>query len=341
VRTAVLEYLACPLCQGNLIADTEPPAPDGHIISGVLVCGCGERYPIRDGVPRLLVDADDRAPAVETDLPTERFAVRWGMLEASRVRYEQQFLDWVAPLTHREFTNRTVLEVGAWDGSHTRLTARYGPKAVVALEPGPAVEHAFATTRHLKHAHVVQGEIAQLPVGCSFDIAFAIGAIHHLPDPEAGFRAIASRVNPGGRVAIWVHGYESNEWLIRLLDPLRRRVTSRLPRPLLYWASLPPAVALSAAIQAYRLRPLADHLPLGDYLGSISWYPTRDVHQLIFRQLAAPVAHYLREDEVRAWFASPKLEGARIDWHNRNSWRASARVLGTAGVGAARCAPAS
>jgi len=341
VRTAVLEFLACPLCQGNLIADTEPPAPDGHIINGVLVCGCGERYPIRDGVPRMLADVDERAPRTETDLPTERFAIRWGLVGTSRARYEQQFLDWVAPLTPRDFTNRTVLEVGATCGTHTRIAARYGPKALVALEPGPAVDYAFASTRHLKHAHVVQGDVERPPVARVFDIAFSIGVIHHMPDPQAAFRAITSRVVAGGRLAIWVQGYESNEWLVRLLDPLRRRVTSRLSRPLLYWASLPPALALTAIIQAYRLRPLADLLPLGDYLSAISWYPPRDVHQLLFKQLAAPVAHYLREEEVREWFAAPELDGARIDWHNRNSWRASARVVGRNGEGAARCAPAS
>lgn len=341
MRTAVLEYLACPLCQGNLVADTEPPAPDGHILNGVLVCGCGERYPIRDGVPRLLADIDDRAPQLEPDVATERFAVRWGLVGTSRARYEQQFLDWVAPLTPRDFTNRTVLEAGACDGTHTRLAARYGPRAWVALEPGPAVDFAFAATRHLKHAHVVQGNLERPPVDRSFDIALSVGAIHHLGDPREAFRAITSRVTPGGRVAVWVQGYESNEWLIRLVDPVRRKVTSRLPRPLLYWSSLPPAVLLTAAIQAYRLRPIAEHLPLGDYLSGISWYPLREVHQLVFKQLAAPVAHYLREENVRDWFDEVAFEGVRIDWHNSNSWRASARVAIDSARSDSRSAPAS
>ncbi len=341
MRTAVLEYLACPLCQGNLVADTEPPAPDGHILNGVLVCGCGERYPIRDGVPRLLADIDDRAPQSEPDLPTERFAVRWGVAGAMRARYEQQFLDWVTPLTPRDFTNRTVLEAGACDGTHTRLAARYGPRALVALEPGPAVDFAFAATRHLKHAHVVQGNLERPPVGRAFDIALSVGALHFLAEPEEAFRAITSRVAPGGRVAVWVQGHESNEFLVRLVDPVRRRITSRLPRPLLYWTSLPPAVALTAAIQAYRLRPLAEHLPLGDYLSSISWYTLRDIHQLVFRELAASVTHYLREENIRAWFEEADFEGIRIDWHNGNSWRASARVIDSSAKRASRSAPAS
>ena len=52
----------------------------------------------------------------------------------------------------------------------------------------------------------------------------------------------------------------------------------------------------------------------------------REIHNIVFDQLVTPVAYYLREDEVAAWFRDARFTDFRIDRHNGNSWRASARV---------------
>ena len=43
-----------------------------------------------------------------------------------------------------------------------------------------------------------------------------------------------SRVVPGGRICAWVYGREGNGWIVCLVDPVRKRITSRLPRPALW-----------------------------------------------------------------------------------------------------------
>jgi uncharacterized protein YbaR (Trm112 family) len=50
----LLEILCCPLCKGELeLRDGEEQ--EGEILRGVLVCtGCGERYPVEDGIPNML-----------------------------------------------------------------------------------------------------------------------------------------------------------------------------------------------------------------------------------------------------------------------------------------------
>ena len=46
----LLEILVCPKCKGELRYDKDPPAP-------ALVCEtCSVSYPIRDGIPILLID---------------------------------------------------------------------------------------------------------------------------------------------------------------------------------------------------------------------------------------------------------------------------------------------
>lgn len=52
----LLEILACPSCKSPLrVEDALAGAPEG--VDGELVCtGCGLAYPVRDGIPVLLVD---------------------------------------------------------------------------------------------------------------------------------------------------------------------------------------------------------------------------------------------------------------------------------------------
>ena len=168
------------------------------------------------------------------------------------------------------------------------------------------------------------------PVARAFDVGFSIGVLHHLPEPRAGFRGLYGRIRAGGRVAAWVYGYESNEWIVRYVDPFRRTVTSRMPERMLYWLSLPPAAALRIALPAYRWSALAERLPYGAYLGYLSRFPLREVHNIVFDQLVTPVAHYLRREEVERWLDTEDLGDTTISWHNRNSWRASAIVRGHA-----------
>ncbi|MDT0453879.1 Trm112 family protein [Streptomyces hesseae] len=59
LEAGLLEILACPECHASLREET--PSEDTH----ELVCesqGCGLAYPVRDGIPVLLVD-EARRPA--------------------------------------------------------------------------------------------------------------------------------------------------------------------------------------------------------------------------------------------------------------------------------------
>jgi SAM-dependent methyltransferase len=309
-----------------MAADCDTQATDGHLMEGVLHCGCGCRYPLHRGIPRLTPRQAELAFDARGEQVAARFAAEWQLFARHEEHHERQFLDWVAPLTAADFRDAVVLEAGCGKGRHSALMAQFGARAVVAMDLGAAVEVAFAATRHLPAVHVVQGDLLRAPVHRCFDLAISVGVLHHLEDPAAGFRALCGRVRPGGQVAAWVYGYESNEWLVRLVNPLREVLTARLPPRALYWLSLPPTALLRAALPVYRQRLLARHLPYGAYLHYISRFPLREIHAIVFDQLVTPVAHYLREEEVRAWLRSDQLHDARLSPHNGNSWRATARI---------------
>lgn len=325
MRNEALNLLACPNCGGPLSA--RPTAEeDGHIMAGELTCsGCHAQFPIHEGVPVLLPGDVDK---VKTETAA-RFAEEWLHWSDLRDYYEQEFFAWLAPLTAADFAGQLVFEGGCGKGRHTAIAASHGAKAVVSIDLGQSAFVAFAHTRHLPNAHVVIGDLMRPPVRPVFDLAFSVGVLHHLPDPAAGFASLASRVRDGGRVAFWVYGQEGNEWITRYVDPIRTRLTSRLPAGFLRAACIVPSVFLWGVIKLF-YRPRADgkgpaKLPYGDYFASMYKYPFDEIHANVFDQLVTPVAYYLRGDEVRAWVAEG-FRGAAVRSHRGYSWSGLATV---------------
>jgi SAM-dependent methyltransferase len=337
MRREALKFLSCPNCASTLALNSDAPkeAPDGHFMAGELNCAaCNSRFPIRDGVP-VLLPANLAAVKLET---ASRFAEEWTRWSELRDYYEQEFFDWVAPLTATDFAGQTVLEGGCGKGRHTAIVAAHGAKAIVAMDLGESAFVAFAHTRQLPNAHVVVGDLLNPPVRAVFDLAFSVGVLHHLPDPAAGFASLSSRVRDGGRVSFWVYGQEGNEWITRFVDPVRKAVTSRLPAEFLRIACLLPAAMLWMVIKLF-YRPDKNgkgpaKLPYGDYFAAMYHYPFDEVHANVFDQLVTPVAYYLREDEVRPWLATG-FRDAILRSHRGYSWTGLATVRRAQTAGAA------
>jgi SAM-dependent methyltransferase len=323
MRDSVLPLLACPHCDGVLHLAARERARDGHVMSGWLDCGgCAARYPIESGLPRLILDeVHDRS--VET---AARFGAEWETFDHLADYDEVWLRGWLDPVRPQEFAGKRIFEGGCGKGRHTVTAARWGAREVVALDLGAAAQVAFAHTRALENVHIIQGDLLRPPVRRVFDLAFSIGVLHHLTRPRAGFDALRSRVRPGGKVAIWVYGRESNEWIVRWVNPLREVVTARMSPRLLYWLSLLPSAALAGAARLYRWPGLSDRLPYGEYMRLLATVPLREVHSIVFDQLVTPIAYYLPGDEVRRWFEDRELQDVQIAWHNKNSWRACATI---------------
>ncbi|MGH7448223.1 MAG: class I SAM-dependent methyltransferase, partial [Longimicrobiales bacterium] len=210
------------------------------------------------------------------------------------------------------------------------LAAEFGARAIVAMDLGPAVESAFENTRQFDNVHVIQADLNRPPVRPVFDYAFSIGVLHHLPDPERGFRALVSRVRPGGTISAWVYGREGNGWIVHVVSPVRERVTARLPHRVVDWLAAALAAPLFAATRLLyrhaRDTPLAKLLPYAPYLGYIADFPYREQRSIVLDHLVTPIAFYLRRDEFEQWFGRAGLKDVVIEHHNANSWRGCGRV---------------
>ncbi len=327
MKEGLLEFLSCPICHADLLLRASER--DGQeVLAGELVCGgCQAVFPIRRGVPRLLVAASSGQEAT-----ARNFGAQWLAFDHVEPRHEAQFLDWIAPVTPAFVRGKTVLEAGCGKGRHTRLVSDWGARAVIGLDLSDAVEVAHRNTRDCPNVHIIQADIYQLPLKASFDYAFSVGVLHHLPDPRRGFLSLAARLRPGGSISAWVYGRENNGWVVHLVNPVRRNLTSRLPFRVLYYLSYVPSAALYTVLKLV-YRPLEGtsfgrRSFYGEYLTYISHFPFREIHNIVHDHLTAPIAHYISRQELDEWFCEAEADGVEISWHNRNSWRGLGRIRG-------------
>lgn len=299
-------------------------------MEGKLECPALHQFPIVRGVPRFANLEDVAADKADT---AAQFGWQWTHFTQADERYAEQFLGWIGPVRPEFFAGKVVLEGGCGKGRHTQLAAGWGARDVIGVDLSDAVESAFAATRALPNAHIIQADLYRLPLLRVFDYAFSVGVLHHLPDPRGGFASLASKVKPGGHISAWVYGAENNEWITRFVNPVRKSLTSRIdPGVLLHLSKLPTAALYLTTKLVYR--PLnqigngaiAQHLFYNDYLLAISDFGWREQHTIVFDHLVAPTAFYISRDEFEEWWRELGATDVVISWHNKNSWRGLGRV---------------
>lgn len=324
MKEKLVSYLVCPACVGSLelsVSKTEA----AEIIEGQLRCAaCASAFPIMRGIPRF---TDPGAVERDKQATAENFGWQWRHFTQEDPRYAEQLLGWIAPVTPEFFRDKVVLEGGCGKGRHTQLASQWGAREVIGIDLSAAVETAFAATRSLPNAHIIQADIYRLPLAPTFDYAFSVGVLHHLPDPRGGFLSLASKVKPGGHLSAWIYGAENNEWIVRLVNPVREKITSRInQRALLHLSKVPAAGLYLATKLIYgplnrRGSSLGQYLFYNDYLSAIAPFGWREQHTIVFDHLVAPTAFYISRDEFESWWRDVGATDVVISWHNKNSWR--------------------
>jgi SAM-dependent methyltransferase len=329
MKRQLVADLACPLTADalELVADTEGE----EVLEGELVCtGCGARWPVRGGIPRLVPPE-----LVEQQSKTaDAFGWQWQHFTEMHDEFEAQFLDWLHPLDAEFFRTKRVLDAGCGTGRHAQFAAAYGARDVFAVDLSVAVETARVNLARFENVHVVQGDLLRLPLagveeGGGFDFVYSIGVLHHLPDPQEGFRRLVRHVRPGGTIAVWVYGHENNGVVRNVVEPLRR-VSTRMPPSLMRGLAWPLAVGFHAAANGV-YRPLSStrvgkRLPQSEYLSSVADFNFRHNYGIVFDQLVAPTAAYIRGPELEGWFAEAGLVDVHVTSRHGTSWRGRGRV---------------
>jgi SAM-dependent methyltransferase/uncharacterized protein YbaR (Trm112 family) len=357
MRQRLLEILACPWCgQPFEVRSYDSPPNPLDITEGLLVSGCGRRFPIVRGIPRIIENAlelnpsfveahaDDlpeaaaiaragrkRGPATSDDAAIEKtrrsFGYQWTAFREMVIDFRDNFLFYIRPLDESFFKGKRGLDMGCGFGRHVFNAAQFGAE-MVGVDLSDAIESTAANTRHFDNVHLVQADVYHLPFRpCAFDFVYSIGVLHHLPDPERGFQSLLPIVRSGGSVFIWV--YSKKRAVVNFILEAVRAVTTRVPKLVQHALSFIAAaidwclfiVPYRAAIRIPGPGALVRRLPL-PRLRVYTRYPFQVVYADWFDRLAAPIRFYYDDRDLTGWLARARLTRTAISPTGLYGWRA-------------------
>jgi SAM-dependent methyltransferase/uncharacterized protein YbaR (Trm112 family) len=367
MKKSLLQLVVCPLCQGALVCRSFEETEGGEIESGLIACACGANYPLIGGIPRLLPPAlssmlwemhpeffrtfrehlpdelqlDEEKQThdriTESVLRSQRetarsFGYEWQAFSEMLPDYESNFRWYFERFPADSFVGKRILDAGCGTGRHTFHLARSGAREIVAMDFSQAIEVAARNNCDNANTHFVQADIYHPPFPPdSFDFIYSLGVLHHLPDPEKGFRTLLPLLRAGGYVNIYLYWNLEGEatWRRVALSIVTnlRRVTTRLPHPLLKKLSWLIAVGFQVAFvlpsralaRFERTRALADRVPLGHYRK----YSFRVLYTDQFDRFSAPIENRYSRAEVCGWFERAGLADVVI--LGGAGWRASGK----------------
>jgi SAM-dependent methyltransferase len=200
-----------------------------------------------------------------------------------------------------------VLDAGCGMGRWLHFAKEAGAQ-IVGMDVSTAIE--VAAERDGDGADFVQADLRHPPFARdSFDLIYSLGVLHHLDDPLAGVRSLASLVRPGGELRLYVYRTLDAEprWKRGVFGAvtLLRRVTTRLPYALVHGVSW--MVALLATALFLWPHRLLRRWPRGDRLTRklpLVHYADVPFGMLVseqFDRLVAPIEGRFSRDEVEGW----------------------------------------
>lgn len=224
MKPALLDLLRCPQCQSRFGVDVARTV-EGEIETGSLYCASGHRYPITKFIPRF-VDAD----AYADSFSRQRLYVRKHFEHYRKDRSgDVQFFP-TTGFDPEAMRSGVSLEAGCGYGRFVDVVQRAGGTIVGVDLSTHSIELADDFAGRRPNVHLVQADLFSMPFAPgTFDRVYSIGVLHHTPNTEAAFRAIAPYAKAGGQVSIWVY-HPSQK---RATD-VYRVVTARLNHRVLY-----------------------------------------------------------------------------------------------------------
>ncbi len=249
----------------------------------------------------------------------ERFGHSWHIFNEILPIHEQQFHRWTKGIATEEWRGKKILDVGCGIGRNSYWALHNGAESALCIDVD---ERTLAAAKNnlseYSNAIIKYQSIYDLALHEQFDIAFSIGVIHHLENPQLAIKNMIHALKPEGKILIWLYGFENNEWIVRFFNPFRKLLFSRLPLSVVYALSLPLTVSLWLFLR----------LGFGKiaYLKMLRQFSFRHLRAIVYDQMIPKIARYYTKNEAYQLLAEheAELENIQIDWVNQMSWTVTA-----------------
>lgn len=226
----------------------------------------------------------------------DSFGFEWNAFD--ELKSEKGFLEYISPIDKSFFKNKFVLDAGCGNGSYAYYAAKYGAE-VVAFDLSNAVKTAYKNTKN-ENVHVLRADIYHLPFkNDCFEYIFSIGVLHHLPEPEKGFKELIKLMKRDSLISIWVYGRQKQLAAVYIYEPIIK-ITKHIPHRVLFYLCYIPATIMEASNVIFRflnkikMNKIARLLPFKYY----SDYPYKVKLNDSFDVFATPSAMYYTEEEI-------------------------------------------
>jgi SAM-dependent methyltransferase len=233
------------------------------------------------------------------------------------------FNDFFNPLLFdRDVAGCRVAEIGAGAGRFVNVLAEGGAAHIVAVEPSEAFTVLREnTSRFGNRITYVKTTGDHLAGTGDLDYVFAIGVLHHIPDPDPVVAAAVRALRSGGRLAVWLYGREGNAlyltlvrslwWLTRRLPHRGLDLFVRVVYPF-FWCYMTVCREISLPLAEYMRRVIVPLTPAKRRL-------------VIYDQLNPAYAKYYTREEAYDLLARHGFVDIRFHHRHGFSWT----VLGT------------
>ena len=212
MKPALRDLLADPV---KLQPLTLEAASDGDVVTGWLRSANGRRYPIVDGIPRLLIGSDEKQ-----EQTSDTFGFKW----KQRDSYEQpeMLLSHAAWMLERYgfssveawanafSVHRRIMDLGCGSGFSSSVwlnsTGWSGRAMWVGVDISLAIDVAKERLGHVANTHFVQADALHLPFDdATFDAIFSEGVLHHTPSTRSALLSGARLLEPSGKFYFYVY----------------------------------------------------------------------------------------------------------------------------------------
>jgi SAM-dependent methyltransferase len=251
----------------------------------------------RNSIPALTAIADQSAPVRR--MYEENPYPRWTVIAKDRLpRIDEAEGNEAAGCGVRQ---EQILVAGCGTGSKAIRTALIFPKAKVLAVDISLASLAFARRKaremKVRNIEFAQADILNLrSIGQTFDKIEAIGVLHHLEDPLAGWRTLLSLLRPGGMMCVGLYSLTAR----KSINAARAFVSERGYRP--------TADGIRAARQE-----LIRHEALRKALFSINdFFSMSECRDLLFHVME----HQFTIKQIEAFIIEQRLIFIEFDVHN-------------------------